>query len=156
MNRPRVFEPDALQRWAGRGFHLATPADESYPPNLRTIDNRPPFVFIQGALTPADQRAVAIVGTRRPSPQGLARTRRLAHELAQHGITVVSGLAAGIDTAAHQAALAAGGRTIGVLGTGLARCYPAENRALQALIPDHGALISQFSPETPPSPQTFP
>jgi DNA processing protein len=113
---------------AGRvDAELVTVLDERYPANLRLVPNLPPFLFCKGALSEADIRSVAVVGTRRPSPAGLGRAAVVAGELAGHRVTVVSGLARGIDTAAHWAALRSGGRTIAVLGTGITRCYPPEN-----------------------------
>ncbi|MGH2717888.1 MAG: DNA-processing protein DprA [Actinomycetota bacterium] len=135
---------------------LTTVLDAEYPVNLRRIYNRPPFLFIRGTLLAADERAVAVVGTRRPSPEGRAQARQLAAELARRGVTVVSGLAAGIDAEGHQAALEAGGRTLAVMGTGIDRVYPAENRDLAARIPAQGALISQFWPGAPPRAENFP
>lgn len=135
---------------------LVTVLDEGYPANLRRIYNRPPFLFVRGALTKTDDRSVAIVGTRAATEPGIAEAGRLATALAQRGVTVMSGLAAGIDTAAHTAALAAGGRTVAVMGTGIDKVYPAENRGLAARIPEDGALVSQFWPGSPPRRQNFP
>lgn len=135
---------------------VLTVLDERYPENLRRIYNRPPFLFVRGMLEPADGRSIAIVGTRQASEAGVHYARRLAVELAERGVTVISGLAAGIDTAAHQAALSAGGRTLAVMGTGIDKVYPAANRELAGEIPAHGALISQFWPGSPPRRQNFP
>jgi DNA processing protein len=138
------------------GARLVTVLDSDYPVNLRHVADRPPFLFYRGTLEPADARAVAVVGTRRPSPVGLARAARIAAGLVDEEVTVVSGLARGIDTAAHQAALAAGGRTIAVLGTGITRCYPAENAGLAEAVAASGALVSQFWPSASPARHTFP
>lgn len=135
-------------------FH--TVLDDTYPTNLRDVYDRPPFVFIRGALVSADEDAIAVVGTRRPSPEGREQARWLATELARRAVTVVSGLAAGIDTEAHNAALDSGGRTIAVMGTGITRVYPAENVDLAARIAAGGALVSQFAPTAPPRSQNFP
>ncbi|MBV8159515.1 MAG: DNA-protecting protein DprA [Acidimicrobiia bacterium] len=137
------------------GTRLVTLLDREYPANLRRIYNRPPFLFVRGTLAPGDARSVAIVGTRRPSPAGLQAARRFASQLAEQGVTVVSGLAAGIDTEAHAASLGAGGRTIAVMGTGIDYVYPAENRGLASEIVDAGALVSQFWPGAPPRAQNF-
>lgn len=135
---------------------LVTILDEPYPRNLRRIYNRPPFLFVRGTLTAGDERSVAVVGTRRASPEGRRQARHLATELAGRGVTVVSGLAVGIDTEAHTAALDAGGRTIAVMGTGIDRVYPAENGGLAGRIPARGALLSQFWPGAPPRAENFP
>jgi DNA processing protein len=135
---------------------LVTVLDEQYPANLRLIYNRPPFLFVRGALLGSDERSLAVVGTRSASPEGLHQARRLASELADRGVAVVSGLAAGIDTAAHVAALDAGGRTIAVMGTGIDRVYPAANRFLAQRIAEGGALVSQFWPGMAPRQQNFP
>ena len=142
--------------WSGQGMELLTVLDPGYPANLRAVHDRPPLIFVAGRLAARDGRAVAVIGTRRPSPSGLDRARAIAQELVACGYTVVSGLAAGIDTAAHTTALAAGGRTIGVIGTGLLCCYPAKNAALQRQIPADGAVISQFWPDAAPSRKSFP
>ncbi len=135
---------------------LVTVLDQGYPPTLRLIYNLPPFLFIRGTLTDDDLRSVAVVGTRKASPEGITRAGRMARLLATAGVTVVSGLARGIDTAAHTAALDAGGRTIAVIGTGINRYYPAENRTLTDQITAHGAVVSQFWPDSPPTTYTFP
>ncbi len=113
-------------------------------------------LWMEGMLERADARAVAVVGTRKPSLYGIELARNIAAAVARHGITVVSGLARGIDTEAHRAALNAGGRTIAVLGTGLDNLYPEENIALAADIAKSGALLSQFEPGTRPLPRHFP
>lgn len=148
---------ETLERVLADGAtRLLTVLDPEYPVNLRRIYNRPPFLFVRGTLNPADERSVAVVGTRKASPEGLRQARQLAGALARRGVTVVSGLAAGIDTEAHTAALDAGGRTLAVMGTGIDRVYPADNRGLAERIPDHGALVSQFWPGAPPRSENFP
>jgi DNA processing protein len=139
------------------GARLLTVMDEDYPANLRLVPNLPPFLFVLGELTTADTRSVAVVGTRQASEAGLARTVRMARLLAERHVTVVSGLAAGIDTAAHIGALDAGGRTLAVLGTGITKCFPKENERLADRIVGAGcALVSQFWPSAPPTRYTFP
>jgi DNA processing protein len=138
------------------GARLVTVLDHSYPSNLRLIPNLPPFLFYLGELRDDDARSIAVVGTRHATPDGVRRADRMSRLLAEQGITVVSGLAKGIDTAAHRAALTAGARTIAVLGTGITRRYPAENADLAAEITGNGALVSQFWPSSPPSRYTFP
>jgi len=138
------------------GARLVTVLDPDYPANLRLIPDLPPFLFYRGTLAPADARSVAVVGTRQATPAGLRRADRMARLLAGQQVTVVSGLAKGIDTAGHSAALDEGWRTIAVLGTGITRCYPAENHDLAEAITASGALVSQFWPTAPPSRVTFP
>jgi DNA processing protein len=129
------------------GAELVTVLDDpDYPRTLRLIFNLPPFLFVRGDLLERDLRSVAVVGTREPTDFGLHRAAEMARLLADAGVTVVSGLARGIDTAAHQATLDRGGRTIAVIGTGITRCYPKENAELAERIADAGALVSQFWP----------
>lgn len=135
---------------------LVTVLDDEYPHNLRRIFNRPPFLFVRGTLLPTDERAVAVVGTRSASPEGMAFASELAAELVASRVTVVSGLAAGIDGAAHRSSLDAGGRTIAVMGTGIDRTYPAEHADLAEQIVASGALLSQFWPGAPPRGDNFP
>jgi DNA processing protein len=145
-----------LERAAAVGAQLVTVLDDGYPANLRVIFNLPPFLFYRGELQRGDARSVAVVGTRDASREGLTGAKRMARLLADAGVTVVSGLAAGIDTAAHQQTLEQGGRTIAVLGTGILHTYPKENVALAERIADAGALVSQFWPSQPPTRYTFP
>ena len=145
-----------LDRWSANGMNLVTVLEPDYPPNLRAVHDRPPMVFVAGRLTPGDARAVAVVGARKATQAGVERAGAVARHLVDSGFTVVSGLAAGIDTAAHTAALARGGRTVAVIGTGLARSYPPQNQALQRRIASECAVISQFWPDAPPSRRSFP
>lgn len=145
-----------LESAAAAGARLITVLDDAYPANLRLIPDLPPFLFYLGELAEVDARSVAVVGTRQPGEDGIRRAARMSGLLAAQGVTVVSGLARGIDTAAHRAALESGARTIAVLGTGITRCYPAENRHLAQEITASGALVSQFWPTTPPTRYTFP
>ena len=131
------------------------PDDAGYPAALKRLTPAPPL-WLRGAVTEDDALAVAIVGARRPSAYGLEVAERLAADLAARGITIVSGFARGIDTAAHRAALGAGGRTIAVLGAGIDVIYPPENRILAREVIGRGALLSQFPPGTPPRPYHFP
>jgi DNA processing protein len=140
---------------AAEQITLHTVLDDSYPPNLRQIFNRPPFLFARGQLTAEDDRAVAVVGTRQASTEGLEHARQLAAELAHRDVTVLSGLARGIDGAAHEGALDAGGRTVAVLGTGITRVYPPEHHDLAERILGSGALVSQFWPTAPPTRSSF-
>jgi DNA processing protein len=146
-----------IRAWESEGMRFLTVLDPDYPANLRTIHNRPPFLFARGVLAAdRDAQSVAVVGTRRPSPLGLEVARRMSAELVRSGHTVVSGLAAGIDTAAHTEALTARGRTVAVVGTGLRGSYPRKNIELQKRIATEGAVLSQFWPDAPASQQTFP
>lgn len=138
------------------GARLVTVLDDTYPVNLRLVPDLPPFLFYRGELSASDARSVAVVGTRDASSLGLDRARRMSRLLSEQQVTVTSGLARGIDTAAHRAALDVGGRTLAVLGTGITRTYPAENRDLAEEIVTSGALVSQFWPSTPPATWTFP
>jgi DNA processing protein len=146
---------DELAGWSRAGWRLLSVRDEDYPLNLRLVHDRPPALFVAGALRPEAEQAVAVIGSREPSQDGRARAARLATDLVAAGQTVVSGLAAGIDTVAHHAAVAAGGRTVAVIGTGLAESYPAENRGLQARLAAEHAVVSPYWPETRPSAETF-
>jgi DNA processing protein len=130
--------------------------DDGYPANLKTIDHAPPVLFVRGSVTEQDSIAMAVIGTRRATPYGMMVAQRFARGLAEHGITVVSGLARGIDTAAHIGALAAGGRTIAVLGCGVDVFYPPENRELYERIAASGAVISEFNLGTGPDAFHFP
>src|SRR5262245_25873586 len=128
----------------------------AYPENLREIASPPPHLYVRGTLMERDALAVAIVGSRAATSYGLAVAERLAADLAARGVTIVSGLARGIDSAAHRGALRVGGRTIAVLGSGVNVIYPPENRRLARDIEAHGAVVSQFEPGTRPLPGYFP
>jgi DNA processing protein len=131
-------------------------ADAQYPAALREMPDAPATLHVRGGLLETDALAVAIVGSRRATFYGLDVAETLAADLAARGITIVSGLARGIDAAAHRGALRVGGRTIAVLGSGADVIYPAEHRRLAAEIAERGAVLSQFAPGTPPLPQNFP
>jgi len=134
---------------------ILAPGDPAYPALLAVV----PWattLWVRGEVLPADALAVAIVGSRRASAYGEEAAERLAYDLASRGVTIVSGMARGIDTAAHHGALAARGRTLAVLGCGVDVVYPPENRALAAAIEARGALLSQFPPGTPPLAGHFP
>jgi DNA processing protein len=140
----------------GSAPHALTRADARYPLRLAEVPDAPATLHVRGALVDADALAVAIVGSRRATPYGLEVAETLAADLAARGVTIVSGLARGIDAAAHRGALRVGGRTLAVLGSGVDVIYPPENRRLAAEIAERGALLSQFAPGTPPLPQNFP
>jgi DNA processing protein len=145
-----------VEAWQAEGMQVVTVLDDEYPENLRAVFNRPPILFIRGNLIDQDCRSVAIVGARRASEAGQRRAGAIARQMAEAGFTVFSGLAVGIDTAGHRAALEAGGRTVAVIGTGLRRHYPAQNASLQREIAERCAVISQFWPDQPPTKTTFP
>jgi DNA processing protein len=149
---------DLVTRGTERGLALYTVLDDAYPANLHMIYNRPPFIWVRGQLRPEDSRAIAVVGTRQATDDGIRRAARLAHELAEAGVTVLSGLARGIDTAAHTASLdVPTGRTVAVIGQGLLTpVYPKENQRLAEQICDRGALVSQFWTDAPPRQMNFP
>lgn len=138
------------------GAEVVTQEDEEYPRLLREIHDPPIVLYVWGKLQMRDQHAIGVVGSRRTTHYGLECAKRLSYQIAYSGLTVVSGLARGIDTAAHQGALAAKGRTIAVLGTGLEHLYPAENRALAEKIASSGAVVTEFPMDTTPDRQTFP
>ncbi len=144
-----------LRAWRGTDYRLVTVLDPDYPVALREIHQLPPFLFVKGALS-ADENGVSVVGSRAASDRGLHIAARIAEGLVERGITVISGLAAGIDAAAHSATLNAGGRPLGVIGTGITGVYPAANRKLHADVAAAGALVSQFWPDAPPRQQHFP
>ena len=131
------------------------PGDARYPALLGAVAS-PPGLHVRGSLEPADALAIAIVGSRRPTPYGVEVAELLAAELAARGVTIVSGLARGIDTAAHRGALSGGGRTLAVLGNGIDIVYPPENRDLASAIERRGALLSQFPRATAPLAYNFP
>ncbi|MBE5786658.1 MAG: DNA-protecting protein DprA [Clostridiales bacterium] len=131
--------------------------DGHYPLSLSAIDHPPDVLFMRGELPPPHAPAIAIVGSRRSTRYGAAQARRIARELAERGVTIVSGLARGIDSAAHLGALDAGGKTVGVLGCGLSIHYPPENKELaQRIVDSGGAILSELSPSAPPLSHHFP
>jgi len=138
------------------GASVLTLDDPDYPALLRELPDAPPVLYIKGTISDVDRWAVALVGTRRATAYGREMTRRLVEGLVSAGVTIVSGLALGIDAAAHKAALDAGGRTLAVLGCGIDLVYPPEHRQLAAAITQSGALITEFPPGTPPDARHFP
>jgi DNA processing protein len=144
-----------VARAAELGVEIVTCQDPSYPRPLMDLYDRPPLLYVKGSLQPGEV-CVAVVGSRLASVYGKYTTEKLSRELALKGITVVSGLARGIDSAAHRGALAGRGRTIAVLGCGLDICYPPENEALADQIAASGALVTEFPFATPPNPPNFP
>jgi DNA processing protein len=143
-----------LAGWRAADFDVLTVLDPRYPLQLRDIQPMPPVLFVKGELL-ADEVGVSVVGSRDASVRGQQMAGAIAGGLVERGIAVISGLATGIDAAAHHATLAAGGRPIGVLGTGITRVYPGTNRALHERVAAAGALVSQFLPEHPPDKHTL-
>jgi DNA processing protein len=141
---------------AARGIHFVAWNAPGYPPSLMHLTDAPPGLWYRGTLAPLTDKVVAIVGSRSGSRVALETAGQLAHDLAARGIVVVSGLARGVDSAAHRGALAADGSTVAVLGSGLDRLYPAEHTSLAAAIEPRGAVLSEFPPEAPPLPFHFP
>ena len=146
-----------LERVREAGVDVLTAESEHYPQLLRTIHDPPIVLYVRGALKACDSRAIGVVGSRQTSYYGMETAKKLSYQLAYAGLTIFSGLARGIDTAAHQGALAAKGRTIAVLGCGLSQVYPPENIELAERIADGaGAVISEFAMTVSPDRQTFP
>ncbi len=153
----RQLDPQLeLERVISQGYGIYTWNDTDYPVNLRLIPQSPPVLYTRGQYDLQDELAVAVVGTRRVSPYGREVAYQLGSELAQHGVTVISGLALGVDAIAHQAALASGGRTIAVLGSGIDQIYPPRNRRLALQIIERGALVSEYPLGTKPEASNFP
>ncbi len=149
--------PAERARMAEAGIEVLTAQSEAYPSLLRTIHDPPIVLYVWGELKPTDSQAIGVVGSRQSSFYGLETAKKLSYQLAYAGLTVISGLARGIDTAAHQGALAAQGRTVAVLGCGLSQIYPPENFALAERIADgSGAVISEFPMGVTPDRTTFP
>lgn len=149
--------PAELEHIQEFGAEVITAQSPVYPRQLREIHAPPIVLYVWGEITERDQHAIGVIGSRRTSHYGAECAKKLSYQLAYSGLTVISGLARGIDTAAHQGALAAKGRTIAVVGSGLTKLYPPENAALADKIRDgNGAVVSEFSMEVEPDRQTFP
>ena len=147
---------DQVHAWNAIGISLVTVLDDRYPVNLRMVHDRPSVLFVRGDLAPEDERSVAVVGTRSATHEGLGLAGAIARGVGDAGYVVVSGLAAGIDRAAHVAALEKGRRTVAVIGTGLNEYFPADNRPLQDRIASEYAVVSQFWPDQGARKWTFP
>lgn len=154
--REEIDAEAEIERATRAGARILTPVDHEYPAHLREIHDPPLALYVQGDLQDKDRHSVAVVGTRRATRYGGDCAERLSYELAQSGFTVISGLARGIDTAAHRGALKAGGRTIAVIGSGLSCVYPEENRKLAKEIAKQGAVLSEFAMDRKPDKTTFP
>ena len=147
---------EALTRGRAAGFHAAIAGDSGYPPLLACIPDPPPVLWTRGDCAAFQRPTVAVVGSRSASPYAMAVGERLAGELADRGVVVVSGLARGVDSAAHRGCMAAGGPTVAVLGSGLDRIYPAEHDGLAATISKQGVLATELGPGAPPRSEHFP
>jgi DNA processing protein len=157
IRRPDWAAVEQDLAWLAQPLHHAiTRQDALYPPLLKQIPDPPPVLFLQGDPRTLATRQLAIVGSRNPSPSGAQTAAEFARHLAHIGLTITSGLAVGIDAAAHRGALTADGLTIAVTGTGLDQVYPARHRTLADEIAARGALVSEFPPGTPPRPENFP
>jgi DNA processing protein len=154
--RNRLSLDRELERIDRAGIQVVTIADSTYPRLLKLIPAPPPVLYIRGSLLPEDDLAIAIVGTRRSTSYGREVASRIAMGLAEAGVTVVSGLAMGIDGIAHDASLKAGGRTIAVLSSGVDIIYPSEHEQLARRIVENGALISDYAPGRKPDAPNFP
>lgn len=147
---------DQLRRLARASGRMITFWDDEYPAHLKRIYDPPAFLFVRGGFVQADESSLAIVGTRSPTPYGTTIAERFASGLARLGLTIVSGLARGIDTVAHNAALRAGGRTLAVIGSGIDVIYPAENKTLASRIAEQGAVVSEYLMGAKPDAVNFP
>ena len=154
--RSNISLDQVWQRIQDQGISVLTWEDEGYPRRLLEIEQPPPVLYLRGELCSEDQWSVAVVGTRRITAYGRKIAEEVAVTLARNGVTLISGLARSVDAIAHQAALTAGGRTIAILGNGVDRIYPPENRRLADQIIAKGALISDYPPGTPPDASNFP
>lgn len=158
LTRKQLYYPleRELELIQEHGCHVITLSDAAYPACLKEINDPPLLLYLRGDLTPEDALSISFVGTRRTLEYGRKVSYRLSYQLTQRGFTIVSGLARGVDTAAHRGALEAGGRTLAVLGNGLSRIYPPENEELATQVEASGALISEFPLAMEPMPSNFP
>ena len=146
-----------LDEVKSRGLTLLSKFDDGYPAPLRDAYDAPNVLYVWGKLEERDKHAIAVVGSRRSTNYGTNATKKISFQLAHAGYTIISGLARGIDTTAHESALAAAGRTIAIIGSGLAKIYPPENLGLaEKIASGHGAVVSEFPLHTEPDKQTFP
>lgn len=154
--RSRISPDGEIERLGRAGVNLATWHDAVYPTRLKEIADPPPVLYFKGSILPSDERAVAVVGTRGPTSYGREAAAALTKDLASNGITIVSGLARGIDGIAHRAALDAGGRTFAILANGLDIVYPKEHTRLAQQSQEQGALLSEYPLGVRPDPRSFP
>ena len=157
VSRRATIDPDhEIERLQAAGARALTWHDDDYPSRLKEIYDLPPVLYVRGELAAEDERLIAVVGTRKPTAYGREAARTLSHDLARAGVTIVSGLARGVDGIAHRAALEAGQRTIAVLGSGIDVIYPREHSALADEIVQNGAILSEHPLGTRPDAQNFP
>lgn len=156
LDTARQRAADEIERCSSLGAHIVTEFSAEYPRLLRLIPSRPPLLYVKGQLQPNDELSLAIVGSRSCSAYGIEQAERFAGILARQGVSIISGGARGIDTAAHRAAVRAGGRTVAVLGCGLASTYPPENAELFERVAANGAVVSELPLDTPPDARNFP
>ncbi len=154
--RPKISLNDELEKLERYKVNVVTWREASYPSRLKEIADRPPLLYFRGTLLPKDEWAIAVVGPRHSSVYGRQVTEEIASDLARNKITIVSGLARGIDAVAHRTALEAGGRTIAVFGCGVDMVYPSEHMNLARQIMEHGAVVSEFPLGTRPRAEHFP
>jgi DNA processing protein len=154
--RSKMDLPKYWNHIQSQNINILTWNDPNYPPHLKEVDQPPPILYTRGEMTLEDHWAVAIVGTRQVTSYGRQVTEDLASVLAHNGVTVVSGLARGVDAVAHSAALKAGGRTVGILGSGVDKIYPPEHRQMAERMMTQGAVMSDYAPGTPPESSNFP
>ncbi len=155
--RARSAAVDEMRRVTDAGGYLLTPADEAYPDRLREIYDPPTALWVRGDVGLLSRAGIAVVGTRHPSPYGAGMAEMLSRDLANRGLAILSGMARGVDTAAHKGALAAGGKTVAVWGTSIDVIYPKENKRLaEDIVASGGAIVSEFALGTFPAPQNFP
>lgn len=156
LRRPQIDLDSEIERANQSQTQLVTLDDPRYPPLLKHVSDAPPLLYVRGNLQSGDELALAVVGTRRASVYGKQVCERIVGEVAGRGVTIVSGLARGIDAVAHRVSLSSGGRTIAVLGSGVDVIYPAEHRGLAAEIAHNGAIISEYPLGTQPEAGNFP
>ncbi|WP_058439465.1 DNA-processing protein DprA [Dehalogenimonas alkenigignens] len=154
--RSKVEPARELEKADRFGVSVVTAVSPKYPSRLKEIYDYPPVLYIKGNLLPEDQLSIAVVGTRNPTAYGRQVTEEIVTALSRNNVTIASGLARGIDTISHSSALKAGGRTIGVLGSGVNVIYPPENTAIAKQIIENGALISEYAMDMGPRPENFP
>lgn len=155
--RARKAAEEEMRRVGEQGASLLTPDDQDYPERLLEIYDPPPVLWVRGNAAALNRPGIAVVGTRHPSPYGAGMAEMLSRELARRGMAVLSGMARGVDTAAHKGALEAGGLTVAVWGTGIDVIYPKENKRLaEEIVASGGAVVSEFPIGTFPAPQNFP
>jgi DNA processing protein len=154
--RPKICLEAEMEKLERCRVQVLTWNDPAYPARLKEIYERPPVLYVRGGLSPEDEWCLAVVGTRRATVYGKQVTEEIVADLAQHKITIVSGLARGIDSVAHRSALRAGGRTIAIFACGLDMVYPSEHAGLAREIQDHGALLSDYPLGTSPRAENFP